>query len=83
MSSHVYSNEKKNLLHFSTFFQEGPQSISVWNLGNRTTCAVEAINGVIGRGIPGNSNFIISCISCSVSSLHVQFNLEICMDDAS
>lgn len=25
--------------------------------GNRTTCAVEAKNGVLGRGIPGNANF--------------------------
>lgn len=29
----------------------------MWQLENRTTCAVEAINGVIGRGIPTNSNF--------------------------
>lgn len=40
-----------------SYFQEGAESISVWKLENRTTCAVEAINGVIGRGIPGNSNF--------------------------
>lgn len=38
-------------------FQEGAKSISVWQLETRTTCAVEAINGVLGRGIPGNSNF--------------------------
>lgn len=39
------------------YFQEGAKSISVWKLENRTTCSVEAINGVIGHGIPGNSNF--------------------------
>lgn len=53
MSSHVLNI----LLYFSIYFQEGPKSISVWKLENRTTCAVEAINGVIGRGIPGSSNF--------------------------
>lgn len=26
-------------------------------LETRTTCAVEAFNGVLGRGLPGNSNF--------------------------
>lgn len=29
----------------------------MWLLEDRTTCAVEAKNGVLGRGIPGNSNF--------------------------
>lgn len=28
----------------------------MWKLETRTTCAVEAINGVLGRGMPGKSN---------------------------
>lgn len=38
-------------------FQEGPESISVWLLETRTTCAVEALNGVLGRGIASHPNF--------------------------
>lgn len=47
----------KKTISFLFSLQEGAKSISVWKLETRTTCAVEAINGVLGRGIPGNSNF--------------------------
>lgn len=36
--------------------QEGASNISVFGRHTRTTCAIEAYNGVIGRKIRGNTN---------------------------
>lgn len=38
-------------------FQEGPENISVFNIPNRSTGAVEAYNGVLGREIPAHAHF--------------------------
>lgn len=38
-------------------FQEGPENISVFNKWTRTTGALEAYNGVLGRKIIGKSHF--------------------------
>lgn len=37
--------------------QEGPEKISVFNIPNRSTGAVEAYNGVLGRNIPPHPHF--------------------------
>lgn len=38
-------------------FQIGAEAISVYGREHRTTCAVEAFNGVLNKGIKGNGNF--------------------------
>lgn len=39
--------------------KEGPEKISVYRRETRTTCAVEAYNGVIGRKIKNHANFFV------------------------
>lgn len=52
-----------SLISFLNYFErqwirkEGPDSISVFNKNNRTTCAVEAYNGVLGKSIQGGTTF--------------------------
>lgn len=48
-----------NILNLFESFQVGPNAISVYGLNMRTTCAIEAYNGVLGRRIMGKSNFYL------------------------
>lgn len=46
----------KTFLNF-TFLQIGPEKISVSNTSTRTTSALEAYNGILGKMIPKHGNF--------------------------
>lgn len=47
------------ITNFSLNMKEGPEKISVYGRETRTTCAVEAYNGVIGRKIMNHANFFV------------------------